>query len=692
MSKFLLETSITPIYQRIVENLGQALIDFGQEATTIDSRRFNSEFEYVEFIGNNDFDYCLITNSSTALAGYYQSINKHLFQAINTPVIFIHHDHPFSIYRNPEDIYNKIQAYLDVKDRSIHFCIEYTNFIDLKCLGINNVFSILHASEFNNSNTINHNSNQLLDISFIGHVLPGNIDLLNNLKFSHNLKLDYWRRISSLDTQVESSSAFFAEKECIGNSNQLDFYTLKFFYRAMLHKASQTFRGEVIQHIKDIFSVAIFGGDPAYLHGQDRNLKIGQENITYYPATQNYLDAQEIYSSSKINLNITSLQFDTAVINRVIDAGACGGFVLTDWKSDLSKITSVSEEISYKTIDELNQKIDYYLSHKKERLAIAAQLSEDVRQNCSYSQTVDYVLSCLNTMASDYPEPLKVDLGCGPRKADGFIGVDVSLVPGVDIVADLNRRFPFADSSVDYVRAHDTVEHLHDRIHTMNEIWRVCKPGAVVDIRVPSTDGRGAFQDPTYVSFWNVNSFQYYCVEFPAYLSLCQQYGFKGQFSLTSLEEFATEGEVVHVHAQLIAIKDCPFHADVDSLQSSLQNIAIFLDWHQPEESLAHKIESLFIALIQDTDSKPIKLLFHLDTDILAEDANLFISGVFMNLFLAENNQIDPEQFQIDFLQNISECESKALESEIVGRIMLDEVGELEALNNIPCISLHHLP
>jgi len=28
--------------------------------------------------------------------------------------------------------------------------------------------------------------------------------------------------------------------------------------------------------------------------------------------------------------------------------------------------------------------------------------------------------------------------------------------------------------------------------------------------RPPSTDGRGAFQDPTHVSFWNSNSFWYY--------------------------------------------------------------------------------------------------------------------------------------------------------------------------------------
>ncbi|MDP1796315.1 MAG: hypothetical protein Q8K78_02485, partial [Planctomycetaceae bacterium] len=38
-------------------------------------------------------------------------------------------------------------------------------------------------------------------------------------------------------------------------------------------------------------------------------------------------------------------------------------------------------------------------------------------------------------------------------------------------------------------------------------------PGLVPGLslsQTPSTDGRGAFQDPTHVSFWNSNSFWYY--------------------------------------------------------------------------------------------------------------------------------------------------------------------------------------
>ena len=152
-------------------------------------------------------------------------------------------------------------------------------------------------------------------------------------------------------------------------------------------------------------------------------------------------------------------------------------------------------------------------------------------------------------------QPLRIDLGCGTSKPYGFVGVDVSPGSGVDIVADLSKRFPFEDNSVDEVRAHDVIEHLQDRIHTMNEIWRICKPGAKVDIRVPSTDGRGAFQDPTHISFWNINSFLYYCSEFPAYLELCRRYGFKGEFKVVHLEHEESPRRVIHVIAELSVVK-----------------------------------------------------------------------------------------------------------------------------------------
>lgn len=101
----------------------------------------------------------------------------------------------------------------------------------------------------------------------------------------------------------------------------------------------------------------------------------------------------------------------------------------------------------------------------------------------------------------------KLDLCGGHNKPVGFESVD--LLNG-DITADLEKPWPFADESVGVIRASDALEHMRDPIHIMKEAYRVLAPNGWFLTHTPSTDGRGAFQDPTHVSFWNSNSFWYY--------------------------------------------------------------------------------------------------------------------------------------------------------------------------------------
>jgi len=135
------------------------------------------------------------------------------------------------------------------------------------------------------------------------------------------------------------------------------------------------------------------------------------------------------------------------------------------------------------------------------------------------------------------------------RNPDGYTCIDLV---DADIIADLNKDWELESGSIEYIRAFDAIEHLKDPIHTMNEAYRVLKDGGIFEIFVPSTDGRGAWQDPTHVSFWNQNSFLYYTIQNPAYLLLCNQYGFKGSFSIVSLSttELDSNG-VCHVYATL---------------------------------------------------------------------------------------------------------------------------------------------
>jgi glycosyltransferase involved in cell wall biosynthesis len=100
-----------------------------------------------------------------------------------------------------------------------------------------------------------------------------------------------------------------------------------------------------------------------------------------------------------------------------------------------------------------------------------------------------------------------IEVGGRMNAKDGFETVDLR---DADITADLEQRWPFEDNSVGCLRSFDVFEHLRNPVHTMSELHRVLAPEAYAFIQVPSTDGRGAFQDPTHVSFWNENSFAYY--------------------------------------------------------------------------------------------------------------------------------------------------------------------------------------
>jgi SAM-dependent methyltransferase len=104
-----------------------------------------------------------------------------------------------------------------------------------------------------------------------------------------------------------------------------------------------------------------------------------------------------------------------------------------------------------------------------------------------------------------------VDLGCGSRKFAGSIGVDIVAVPGVDIVADMSRGLPFRDSSLDGVYAYHVLEHFDNFLEIMGEIWRVCRDGARVRVKVPHASSPFMiWKDPTHRRGLSIATFAYF--------------------------------------------------------------------------------------------------------------------------------------------------------------------------------------
>ena len=99
------------------------------------------------------------------------------------------------------------------------------------------------------------------------------------------------------------------------------------------------------------------------------------------------------------------------------------------------------------------------------------------------------------------PSSLKLDLGCGTKKAEGFIGVDSRKFEGVDIVHDLGTHtWPWEADTVDEVNCSHMVEHLTwtERVFFFNELYRVMKKGAKAQIAMPHWCSNRYYGDPTH--------------------------------------------------------------------------------------------------------------------------------------------------------------------------------------------------
>ena len=149
---------------------------------------------------------------------------------------------------------------------------------------------------------------------------------------------------------------------------------------------------------------------------------------------------------------------------------------------------------------------------------------------------------------------MKINLGSGYRNIDNHINIDIRESVKPDVVADLSVGFPFKSDSIEEVRAHDFLEHvpLGKTIGVIEEIFRVLKPGGFFDHSTPSTDGRGAFMDPTHLSFWNINSWLYFCNQ------SWNIYNIKARFGIIKLEDKVMDEalNIIHTQGLMYAIKE----------------------------------------------------------------------------------------------------------------------------------------
>jgi O-antigen biosynthesis protein len=150
---------------------------------------------------------------------------------------------------------------------------------------------------------------------------------------------------------------------------------------------------------------------------------------------------------------------------------------------------------------------------------------------------------------------LALDFGGAHNPEPGYKTVDMH--EPADYVGDIfDVLAKLDDNSVGVIRAVDFFEHISDKVSLWNEMYRVLAHGGMILSLTPSTDGRGAYQDPTHVAFYNQNSFWYFVDE--KYRKFVPE--LKMDFQVSRLltifpSEWHKENNIPYVNANLIALK-----------------------------------------------------------------------------------------------------------------------------------------
>ncbi len=104
---------------------------------------------------------------------------------------------------------------------------------------------------------------------------------------------------------------------------------------------------------------------------------------------------------------------------------------------------------------------------------------------------------------------MRLNLGCGLKKRTGWINADLNRTVRPDVVLDLEAaHLPFGNDLFREVVCDNVLEHVSEVQRLMEEIFRVARDGAQVEIYTPHFASDDAVTDITHRRVFGYRSFQ----------------------------------------------------------------------------------------------------------------------------------------------------------------------------------------
>lgn len=248
-------------------------------------------------------------------------------------------------------------------------------------------YPLVTYSPFLKTGRIRRDIPQTVEIAFCGNVYLGALEKSRFWKSSISKSLTRVicdRRLQSLERSVWDVMLEEIEKLPSETREKYGLYLERkefwdYYIFVVWHAANTLIRLDVLSKTKREIRVYGLFADP-----KSSDLIKDYPNLRYEGNKDHFAELPTIYASTKINICISNGLCYKGVSSKLIDCLASGGFALTDPKEDLVRLFGHTvERIFFRNINELNEKIDYYLARPAEREEIVDTLRQKIQRECT---------------------------------------------------------------------------------------------------------------------------------------------------------------------------------------------------------------------------------------------------------------------------------------------------------------------
>lgn len=296
-----------------------------------------------------------------------------------------------------------LYSYTMVYETNYVFLFDYVMYEELKKIGLPRVFYMPLASNTWKTpfaNQVARGKYPRMPISFIGSLYnEKRNDLYGKLEGISDFAKGYLDALVEAQKQIYGADIIkgnlpksileeLQQKAPYGAGGTEGVETNAYIYEEYFlnRKVTALERMEILQRLSDSQEVYLFSEkNPPELPW-----------VHYMGITDYYVEMPEAFRQSEINLNITLRSIKSGMPQRILDIIGAGGFLITNYQAEMEEYFRAGESYEYYSdLDDLEEKVAFYLKHPKIRQKIIQNGQKIVEERFTYEKKLDEIFQCV---------------------------------------------------------------------------------------------------------------------------------------------------------------------------------------------------------------------------------------------------------------------------------------------------------